>query len=96
MNPQRGGTPTVNPPMRKVTYRHISEILMLMRIWFCLSASSFLWKKIEMSNLGWCIIIGFNLLADKNGKHEHQKTNYRQAQANVCDGAHSDCKIVRQ
>ncbi len=52
--------------------------------------------RIEMSNLGSCIIIGFNLLADKNGKHEHQKTNYRQAQANVCDGAHSDCKIVRQ
>ena len=42
MSPQRGGTPTVNPPMRKVKYRHISEILMLMRIWFCLSASSFL------------------------------------------------------
>ncbi len=43
MTPQRGGTPTVNPPMRKVTYRHSSEILMLMRIWFCLSASSFLY-----------------------------------------------------
>ena len=42
MSPQRGGTPTVNPPMRKVTYRHISEILMLTRIWFCLSASNFL------------------------------------------------------
>ena len=94
MTPQRGGTPTVNPPMRKVTYRHISEILVLMRIWFCLSASSFLWKKqqkCQAYNVG-----VLYLLADKYGEQEHQKTDYRQAQANVCDGAHSNCKIFRQ
>ncbi len=69
MSPQRGGTPTVNPPMRKVKYRHISEILMLMRIWFCLSASSFLWKnvtKVKHRAYKVGVIRLLYLLADKN------------------------------